>query len=227
MLHPHPNIPTSVRPKIPFLGTLLISPWVCLAGDESFNINDPYDITSAHAFHSWGNTVLQHVDTQFGDPVGFSALKNWFDGVHELVGNVLVMSKVKECMYVEFIVMDGVTGVHDHMLFNFVITGEKTENLSPTTAVIVDCTKNVVLDLANMDFSSGPDNTAILQPPMWADPYSLAQNDEGRVRVKKGREWVEELDEDGDNKPKECESVTEWTKPTCMLNERPCIGWDA
>ncbi len=155
ILHPRPNIPTSPRPKIPFLGTLLISPWVCLAGDESFNINDPYDLISARTYRSWGNTVLQHADKQFVDPVGLDAPKNWFDGIQEFVGKVLVTSGAKECMYtaherlvedylktahsdVDFAVTDGARGVHDDMLFDFVIQGEKTENLSPTTTVIVD-----------------------------------------------------------------------------------------
>ncbi len=39
---------------------------------------------------------------------------------------------------VEFVVTDGAMGVHDDMLFDSVIPGEKTENLSPTTTVIVD-----------------------------------------------------------------------------------------
>ncbi|KAK0433883.1 Alpha/Beta hydrolase protein [Armillaria borealis] len=155
ILHPRPNIPESPRPQIPCLGALLISPWVCLAGDESFNINDPYDLISARTYRSWGNTVLQHADTQFVDPVGLAAPKNWFDGIHELVRKVLVTSGAKECMYtaherlvedylktthpdVEFVVTDGARGVHDDMLFDFVIPGEKAKNLSPTTAVIVD-----------------------------------------------------------------------------------------
>ncbi|PBK58582.1 alpha/beta-hydrolase [Armillaria solidipes] len=155
ILHPLPNIPESLRPQIPILGALLISPWVCLAGDESFKINDPYDLASARAWRSWGTTVLPHADTQFMDPVGFGAQKDWFNGIHKLVGKVLVTSGAKECMYtaherlvedylktthpdVEFVVTDGARGVHDDMLLDFVIPGEKTENLSPTTAVIVD-----------------------------------------------------------------------------------------
>ncbi|KAK0229420.1 Alpha/Beta hydrolase protein [Armillaria nabsnona] len=155
ILHPRPNIPEFPRPKIPFLGALLISPWVCLAGDESFNINNPYDIISAHTYRSWGNTVLQHADTQFVDPIGFGASKNWFKGIHKFVGKVLVTSGAKERMYtvherlvedymkttnpdVEFVVTDGARGVHDDMLFDFVVPGEKAEDLSPTTTVIVD-----------------------------------------------------------------------------------------
>ncbi len=89
------------------------------------------------------------------DPVGLEAPKNWFDGIQELVGKVLVTSGAKECMHtaherlvedylktthpdVDFAVTDGARGVHDDMLFDFVIQGEKTENLSPTTTVIVD-----------------------------------------------------------------------------------------
>ncbi|KAK0216410.1 Alpha/Beta hydrolase protein [Armillaria fumosa] len=159
ILHPRPNIPESPRPQIPFLGALLISPWVCLAGDESFEINDPYDLISARSYSSWGNTILQHADTQFVDPVGFDAPKSWFEGIHKFVGNVLVTSGAKECMYtahkrlledylktthpdVDFAVTEGARGVHDDMLFDFVIPGERAENLSPTTAVIVDwCTE--------------------------------------------------------------------------------------
>ncbi|KAK0471240.1 Alpha/Beta hydrolase protein [Armillaria novae-zelandiae] len=155
ILHPRPNIPESPRSQIPFLGALLISPWVCLAGDKSFEINDPYDLISARTYSSWGNTVLQHADTQFVDPVGFDAPKSWFEGIHKLVGKVLVVSGAKECMYtahkrlfedylktihpdVDFAVTEGSRGVHDDMLFDFVIPGERTEDLSPTTAVIVD-----------------------------------------------------------------------------------------
>ncbi|KAK0189328.1 hypothetical protein F5146DRAFT_1199165 [Armillaria mellea] len=76
MLHPLPNIPESPKPQVPFLGALLISPWVCLAGEESFNTNDPYDIISARTYSSWGNTILQHADKQFVDPVGSGAPKN-------------------------------------------------------------------------------------------------------------------------------------------------------
>ncbi|KAK0482979.1 hypothetical protein EDD18DRAFT_1084543 [Armillaria luteobubalina] len=159
MLHPCCNIPESPRLKVPFLGTLLISPWVCLAGDESFAINDPYDLISARFYSSWGNTVLQHADMQFVDPMGCGTPKNWFEGIHKLVGKVLVTSGAKECMYmahkrlvedylksthpdVDFAVTEGDRGVHDDMLFDFVIPGERTENLSPTTAVIVDrCTE--------------------------------------------------------------------------------------
>ncbi|PBK86171.1 alpha/beta-hydrolase, partial [Armillaria gallica] len=95
ILHPRPDVPEYPRPQTPFLGALLISPWVCLGGDESFNINDPYDVTTARAFRSWGNTVLQHADAQFVDPVGFGAPKNWFNGIHEFVGKVLVTSGAK------------------------------------------------------------------------------------------------------------------------------------
>ncbi|PBK86164.1 hypothetical protein ARMGADRAFT_1017587 [Armillaria gallica] len=142
-------------PKIPFPWALLISPWACLAGDKSFKINDPYDLISGRTYRSWGNIILQHADTQLVDPVGFGAPKNWFNGIHEFVGKVLVTSGAKECMYtaherlvqeylkitdldVEFVVTDGARGVHDDMLFDFSIPREKTENLSPTTAVIVD-----------------------------------------------------------------------------------------
>ncbi len=89
------------------------------------------------------------------DPVGFGAPKHWFNGIHKFVGKVLVTSGAKECMYtaherlvedymkttnpdVEFVVTDCARGVHDDMLFDFVIPGEKAENLSPTTTVIVD-----------------------------------------------------------------------------------------
>ncbi len=87
--------------------------------------------------------------------VGFGAVNNWFEGIHKFVGKVLVTSGAKECMYtahqrlvqeylkttdldVEFVVTDGARGVHDDMLFDFAIPGEKTENFSPTTTVIVD-----------------------------------------------------------------------------------------
>ncbi len=99
ILHPRPDVPEYPRPQTPFLGALFISPWICLGGDESFNINDPYDVTTARALCSWGNTVLQHADAQFVDPVGFGAPKNWFNGIHKFVGKVLVTSGAKECMY--------------------------------------------------------------------------------------------------------------------------------
>lgn len=84
--------------------------------------------------------------------VGLDAPKNWFAGIHEFMRKILITSGAKEYMYtahqrlvlktiyldVEFVVTDGARGVHDDMLFDFVIPGEKTENLSPTTAVIVD-----------------------------------------------------------------------------------------
>ncbi|KAK0229430.1 hypothetical protein EDD85DRAFT_793910 [Armillaria nabsnona] len=141
--------------KIPLLGALLISPWVCLAGDESFSINDPYNLISARTYRSWGNTVLQQADKQFLDPVQLDTPKNWFSGIQEYLGKDLVISGAKECMYtaherlvedrpktthldVEFVVNDGAKRVHDDMLFDFVIPGEKTEDLSPTTALIVD-----------------------------------------------------------------------------------------
>lgn len=48
--------------------------------------------------------------------------------------------------------------------------------------------KNAVLDLANMDISGGPDNKATIRPPVWTDPYSLAENDEVQVGLKEDRE---------------------------------------
>ncbi|KAK0482985.1 Alpha/Beta hydrolase protein, partial [Armillaria luteobubalina] len=152
ILHPRPNIPESSRPQSLIYHFVA---WLCLSGDKSFEINDPYDIISTRTYSSWGNTVLQHADTKFVNPVGFRAPKSCFEGIHKSVGKVLITSGAKECMYtahkrlvedylktthldVDFVVTEGSRGVHVDMLFDFFIHGERTENLSPTTAVIVD-----------------------------------------------------------------------------------------
>ncbi|KAK0475434.1 Alpha/Beta hydrolase protein [Armillaria novae-zelandiae] len=150
---PQPMIPPLAVPSPSrFLGILLISPWVCLDGAESFKVNGKYDLISARTFHYLGNHILCDIperDRAFVDPVGFEGRPLMVD---KLAHEVLVTSGEKECMHlahkllvetylkgdVHFAVTKGVNGVHDDMLFELVIPGEKEERLSPTTWIIID-----------------------------------------------------------------------------------------
>ncbi|KAK0462367.1 Alpha/Beta hydrolase protein [Desarmillaria tabescens] len=153
IIDPRPTIPPlTVTPTSKFLGVLLISPWICLDGAESFKVSDKYDLISARTYHYLGSQILCDVpegDKAFIDPVGFGGRPFMID---TLAHKVLVTSGEKECMHpthkllvekylkgdVHFAVTKGVNGIHDDMLFDFVIPGEKEERLSPTTWVIID-----------------------------------------------------------------------------------------
>ncbi|KAK0505414.1 Alpha/Beta hydrolase protein [Armillaria luteobubalina] len=153
IVDPHPMIPPLVVPSpSKFLGILLISPWVSLGGAESFKVNEKYDLVSARTYRYLGGIILCDIperDRAFVDPVGFEGRPLMVD---KLTHKVLVTSGEKECMHlahtllvqtylkgnVQFAVTKGVNGVHDDMLFEFVIPGEKEERLSPTTWVIID-----------------------------------------------------------------------------------------
>ncbi|KAK0448505.1 hypothetical protein EV421DRAFT_1900221 [Armillaria borealis] len=150
---PRPVIPPLVVPSpSKFLGVLLISPWVCLDGAESFKVNEKCDLISARTCRYLGSHILCDIperDRVFVDPVGFEGRPLRVD---KLAHNVLVTSGEKECMHlahkllvetylkgdVHLAVTKGVNGVHDDMLFDFVIPGEREERLSPTTWVIID-----------------------------------------------------------------------------------------
>ncbi|PBK73248.1 alpha/beta-hydrolase [Armillaria solidipes] len=153
IIDPRPVIPPLAVPSpSKFLGVLLISPWVCLDGAESFKVNEKYDLISARTCRYLGSHILCDIperDGVFVDPVGFEGRPLRVD---KLAHNVLVTSGEKECMHlahkllvetylkgdVHLAVTKGVNGVHDDMLFDFVIPGEKEERLSPTTWVIID-----------------------------------------------------------------------------------------
>ncbi|KAK0207214.1 Alpha/Beta hydrolase protein [Armillaria fumosa] len=152
IMDPQPIPPLVVPSPSKFLGILLISPWVCLGGAESFKVNERYDLISARTCHYLGSHILCDIPEHgraFVDPVGFEGLPLMVD---KLAHKVLVTSGEKECMHlahtllaetylkgdVHFAVTKGVNGVYDDMLFEFVIPGEKEERLSSTTWVIID-----------------------------------------------------------------------------------------
>ncbi|KAK0213408.1 Alpha/Beta hydrolase protein [Desarmillaria ectypa] len=150
---PRPLIPSLTVPSPSrFLGVLLISPWVCLDGAESFKVNGKYDLISVPTYHYLGSHILCDVPEgykAFVDPVGFGGRPL---AVDTLAHEVLVTSGEKECMHsahkllvgkylkgdVQLAVTKGVNGVHDDVLFDLVIPGEKEERLSPMTWVIID-----------------------------------------------------------------------------------------
>lgn len=90
ILHPHPKVPTKVELKEPFLGAVLISPWVSFDIDQgSFHKNLRTDILCQEVGKRWSEAFRGNSDLDiYNQPI--KADKEWFGKLDTVIRNLLI-----------------------------------------------------------------------------------------------------------------------------------------
>lgn len=97
MLHPHPEIPP-LELHQPLGAAILLAPWASFRNDwPSTNYNAHKDMVSAHLGNKWSATFLGGKEKDgYNEPM--SAPEGWFEGLDEVVSEVLVLGGSDEML---------------------------------------------------------------------------------------------------------------------------------
>ncbi|KAK0201268.1 Alpha/Beta hydrolase protein [Desarmillaria ectypa] len=118
ILHHHPSVelPISLPTKAHFRGMCLISPWVSIKDDSEcewalMEARYKYDMVSAKTGRLAAKMVVKNIpdsEIAFLDPL--EGPENWFAGLEELVGRILVTCGQLEC------IVQGIKTLHERYL---------------------------------------------------------------------------------------------------------------
>lgn len=90
ILHPHPQVPSKIELNEPFLGAVLVSPWLNFATDfPNAMAKEKTDYVSATVGKRWSEAFLgSSPKDNYNQPC--MAEPSWFDGLESIVKDVLI-----------------------------------------------------------------------------------------------------------------------------------------